>query len=311
MSTTTQKPPTPHAQAPQRTLQAILLVSAAVLVFACMDSTTKYLSMRYSVSLVVAARYVVNLIMLVVFFAPKFGLSLFVIRRKKLVWLRAISLSLASLCAGLALKTMPVAETTAIIYLAPFGVLLLSAPLLGEKVKLSGWIATVCGFLGLLLIARPGSGLSTSGIIYALLCAATTMIYHLLSRLLAKTESTEAMLFYTALAGSILFVAILPWSWQTPSLSELDVVLFISMGAFALGGHFLFTAAYRLAPASLLTPVNYVHLVWASLLGWLIFNHVPDFLSICGLVIIVASGAGTALWNHLRRGRSEGTLAPD
>ena len=301
MNTTVQSPQTPHKQAVQRTLPAILLVAAAVLVFACMDSTTKYLSVRYNVPMVVAARYLVNLIMLVVFFAPKFRRSLFLIKRKKLVWLRAISLAFASLFAGLALRAMPVAETTAIIYLAPFGVLLLSGPLLGEKVKISGWIATAFGFAGLSLIARPGGGLSTSGIIYALFCAAATIIYHLLSRLLAKTESTEAMLFYTALAGSILFVAILPWNWQTPTLSGLDAVLFISMGAFALGGHFLFTSAYRLAPASLLTPVNYLHLVWAALLGWLIFNHVPDAVSLCGLALIITAGAGTALWNHISR----------
>jgi drug/metabolite transporter (DMT)-like permease len=282
-------------------LRGVALVLAAVFVFACMDATTKHLAMGYNVPVVVAIRYIVNLVLVVAVFAPKHGWALTAINRKGLVWLRAVSLAFASLFAGLALKAMPVAETTAIIYLAPFGVLLLAGPLLGEKVRLSGWLATALGFLGLLLIVRPGAGLSTAGIVFALLCAAVTVIYHSFSRLLAKTESTEALLFYTALAGAVFFATLLPWNWHMAAPGKLDTLLFLAMGAFSLLGHFLFTAAYREAPASLLTPVNYMHLAWAALLGWLVFNHIPDGLSLLGIALVAAAGIGNALWNHFSK----------
>jgi drug/metabolite transporter (DMT)-like permease len=279
-------------------LRGVLLVLAAVFVFACMDATTKHLAMRYNVPLVVAVRYIVNFALVVAVFAPRYGWSLIAINRKRLVWLRALSLAIASLCAGLALKAMPVAETTAIIYLAPFGVLLISGPLLGEKVKLSGWLATAFGFVGLLLIVRPGSGLSAAGIGFALGCASVTVIYHSFSRLLARTETTAALLFYTALAGAIFFAGLLPWNLHGLKPGPLDTFLFLAMGGLALLGHFLFTAAYREAPASLLTPVNYMHLAWAALLGWLVFDHIPDGVSMLGIALVAAAGMGNAVWNH-------------
>lgn len=286
-----------HSHAPSA-LRGVLLVMAAVLVFACMDATTKHLTMRYNVPVVVAARYLVNFLLLLAVFAPKHGRSLLAIDRKGLVWVRALSLAFASLFAGLALNAMPVAETVAIIYLAPFGVLLLSGPLLGEKVTLSGWVATALGFVGLLLIVRPGAGLSFSGVIFALLCAGVTVIYHAFSRLLARTESTVALLFYTTLAGTVFFCALLPWNWQAPAPDALDAVLFLAVGGLAFLGHFLFTAAYREAPASFLTPVNYMHLAWAALLGWLVFAHVPDGVSLIGIALVALAGAGNAGWSH-------------
>jgi drug/metabolite transporter (DMT)-like permease len=205
---------------------------------------------------------------------------------------------------------MPVAETVAIIYLAPFGVLLLSGPLLGESVRLSGWLATAAGFTGLMLIVRPGSGLSSTGIVFALLCATASVCYHLLSRLLARTESTAAMLLFTAFAGVAIFGAMLPWNWRMPLPGMLDTVLFLAIGSLSLLGHFLFRAAYREAPATLLTPINYMHIAWAALLGWLFFQHVPDGPSLLGIALVALAGTGNALWNHFTKMRTPSPVAP-
>ena len=282
-------------------LKGVLLVMAAVLVFACMDSTTKHLATRYNVPLVVALRYLVNLGLLILFWGPKYGRGLYATERTGLVLLRALCLAVSSLCAGLALRLMPVAETTAIIYLSPFGVLLLAGPLLGEKVGWQGWLAAAEGFCGVLLIGRPGAGLDPLGITFATVTATFTVGYFLLSRILAKTETTHAMLFHVALLGTVLFGAMLPWNWTGPPFEILDLLLLASMGAMALGGHYLFTAAYQYAPASLLAPVNYMHLVWAGGLGWLVFDHVPDAVSLFGLALVAAAGSGIALWTHFSR----------
>ena len=238
-------------------LKGVLLVMAAVFVFACSDVVTKYLAMRHPVPLVLAIRYAVNLALLIVLFGPRFGRKLYFTNRTGMVLFRAACLVVSSLCMGLALKVMPVAEAVAIVYLAPFGVLLLGGRVLGEKPTWQGWLAAAVGFCGVLLICRLGAGLAPLGIVFALLTAAFTTVYFLLSRSLAATETTEAMLFYVALTGTIAFGAMLPWNWSGAAFPPLDVALLFGLGVIALTGHYFFTAAYRHAPASLLSPVNY------------------------------------------------------
>ncbi len=202
---------------------------------------------------------------------------------------------------------MPLGETVAITYLAPFLVMLMAMPLLGEKIAVAGWIGAAAGFLGVLLILRPGAGLDTPGVMFALLTAVASAAYHLLSRVLARTETTHALLFVTAAVGTVVFSAMLPWVWNGNWPNLPDFGLMLALGALAALGHALFTAAYREAPASLLAPVNYLHLVWAALLGWLVFDHAPDGLTALGMAVVTAAGASVALRTHLagRRGRRE------
>jgi drug/metabolite transporter (DMT)-like permease len=293
-------PARPHVPS---ALRGVLLIMAAVLVFACMDAVTKHLAMRYNAPLVVAVRYIVNLLLLIAIMAPRHGMELVKTKRTGMMVFRAVLLALCSLCAGLALQRMPVAETLAIVYLAPFGVMLLAGPLLGERVGLAGWLAAGAGFAGVLLIIRPGAGLDGLGVVFASLTAFMTVGYYLLSRVLAATESTLAMLFYSAVAGTVLLGATLPWHWYGPAPGTLDVILFLSIGGLALLGHALFTAAYREAPASFLSPVNYMHLVWVGLLGWLVFGHVPDALSLLGIAVIALSGAAIAIKSHTSKSK--------
>jgi drug/metabolite transporter (DMT)-like permease len=288
--------------AAQSVLRGVVLVAAAVLVFAFMDVATKHLATRYNVPLVMALRYLVMLGLLAVVVAMSGGRPLLRTQRTGLVLVRAACLALVSLCAGMALQRLPVPETVAMVYLAPFGVLLLAGPLLGERVGLFGWAAATAGFVGLLLIARPGGGLALAGVVFALLAAAATVGYQLLSRVLAPSNSTLAMLFYAALIGAVFFGAMLPWSWYGPAPTVFDVALFGAMGAMAGLAHFLFTAAYQDAPASLLAPVNYVHLVWAGGLGWIVFGHIPDGLSLLGMATVMAAGVAVGVRAH-RLGR--------
>lgn len=185
---------TPAANA----LKGVAFVVVGVLMFGLGDSLTKYLTERYPIPFVISFRYAINLVLLVAFLAPRHGIGLIRTNRTGLVLLRAGCLCLASLFTGLALRRMPVGETVAISYLAPIGVMILSGAILGEKVSLTGWIAAALGFAGVLLIARPGSGLDGLGVIYALIVAAASTAYHILSRLLVRSETTMAMLVLTA-----------------------------------------------------------------------------------------------------------------
>lgn len=278
----------------QNVFKGFLLVAAGLFLFACMDSTTKYLAAHYNVPFVVAVRYITQCLLMFVVLAPRHSGHLINTQRTGLVIIRSLSLCVASLFVGLALQRMPVAETTAINFLAPMLVVLLS-PLLGERISRTGWIAVIMGFLGVLLIVRPGSGLDMMGVVFAMFAVGANAAYQLLSRLLASTEKAVTLLFYTALVGSICFGLSLPWFWEHKLPSNLELALFLGTGVSGGLGHYLFTLAYRYAPASLLAPMLYLQLLWAGLLGWLIFDATPDGLSMLGMCIVAASGLLIAL----------------
>ncbi len=279
-----------HTSHPQHAFKGFLLAASGLLLFACMDSSTKYLAHHFNVPFVVAMRYITQCFLMFVVLAPRHSNRLIKTQRTGLVIVRAVSLSFASLFVGLALQRMPLAETTAINFLAPMLVVLLASPLLGERIGTLGWVAAIGGFMGVLLIARPGGGLDTFGILFALLGVLANTSYQILSRVLASSEKTITLLFYTALVGSICFGLALPWFWEHKTPTNLELVLFLVMGVSGGLGHYLFTFAFRFAPASLLAPVNYLQLLWAALLGWLIFDSTPDHLSILGMLIVAASG---------------------
>jgi drug/metabolite transporter (DMT)-like permease len=278
-----------------RPLKGILLVVLATFAFALADTITKQQATRHPAAVVMAVRYLVNLGLLTVFLAPAYGSSLWRTKRRGLVFLRGLSLALGSLLMALALKLMPVGETIAIVYLAPFAVMLLAIPLLGERVGPAGWTAAAFGFLGVLLIVRPGGGLDPLGVTLALVNAGFAAAYHLLTRLLARSESTIALLYQTALVGSVLFCVLALGSLDELAVTIIDLAMMTVLGALMTLGHFLFTAAYREAPASMLAPVNYLHLAWAGGLGWLIFDHLPDGWALAGMALVCASGAAIAI----------------
>jgi drug/metabolite transporter (DMT)-like permease len=283
----------------QSPLKGILLVLAAVLLFASMDAAGKHLVTKFNVPLIVTIRYAINLALLAVVLAPRHGAGLWQTKRTGLVVVRGLSLAAASLFAGLALQRMPVGETVAILYLQGFGVMIAAGYFLRERISVLGWIAAAVGFAGVLLIARPGGALAPMGVMFALICAAVSVVYILLSRLLAASESTMALLFHVALTGTIVFGLILPFNWQSFVFSRQDVLLLGFLGAAGTAGHFLLTSAYRFAPASMLAPFNYFHIAFAVLFGWLFYAHVPDATALGGMAMIALAGAAIALHTHL------------
>ena len=277
------------------TLRGFLLLALGLFLFCCLDCTTKYLVTHYNVPTVAAVRYMVHCLLMLVILAPRHSNQLITTQRTSLVIVRAIALVFTTLFVGLALQRMPLAETTCLVFIAPFFVVLLANPVLGEKVGTFGWFAVIIGFLGMLLIVRPGSGLNSWGILFALLGAVANATYQLMSRVLVSTEKAIALLFYTALIGSLCFGLLLPWYWEVKTPTQMELILFVMLGIFGGSGHYFFTLAYRYASASTLAPVTYLQLLWAALLGWLIFDTTPHGLSIIGMVIIAGSGMMIAL----------------
>ncbi|MES2543160.1 MAG: DMT family transporter [Pseudomonadota bacterium] len=280
-------------------LKGVVMVLAATLLFAGGDTLGKHLSLLYAATLVLSARYLINLVLVLVTMWPRHRSEVWRTQRTGLVLLRGLLLAVATITMLLALRVMPVAETVAIIYITPVLLMLASGPILNEKVSLLGWVCATLGFAGVLLIARPGSGLDTWGVVLCLLNAVLGTGYHLLTRILTRTETTMALLFHTALVGSVLSVGLtlIVGVDTLPTLPDVGMILVY--GTFATVGHLLLTSAYREAPASTLAPINYMHIAFATLLGWLVFQQLPDALGFVGMALIAVAGL-MAAWRASR-----------
>jgi drug/metabolite transporter (DMT)-like permease len=201
------------------------------------------------------------------------------------------------------LRYLPLAEASAITFLAPMLVVILSGPLLGERPTHARWVAVVAGFIGILILVRPGSAifhLATLLLVVAALCNA---LYFLMTRKLAD-ESAHTTLFYSALVGTVGLSLALPWQIEGVLPTVRDAALFLLLGLFAGLGHWFVISAYLLAPASLLTPFTYLQMVWATAYGFAIFGQLPDRWSALGMTIIVASGLWLALQERRRAPRA-------
>ena len=278
-----------------RPLLALGIVALCTMMFAVSDVFSKSLVERHPVALVVAVRYASSLALLFIFVWPRVRSKLWRTTRPWMVMGRGVTLTLASLTMGLALRLMPVGETISILYLSPFAVMLIGIPILGERVSPLGWFLAVLGFCGVLLILRPGSGLDPMGVLWALINASLATLFHLQTRILSRSESSIAMLFYVTWIGALGSAAM-----ALPNLPEtmpdtMDLAQMALLGALATSGHFLFAVAYGLAPASIVAPAGYLHLVWAALLGLVVFGHVPAALTVLGMVLILGAGVANAL----------------
>ncbi len=273
----------------QSKTRGIVLVLIATCLFAIHDGTSKYLISFFAIPVLIWARYLVNVLIVLVAAGPRMGRELIVTRRPSLMILRAMMLVGVSIFFQNALKKMPLAEATALAFMTPLIVALLAGPILGEKVRLKAWLATIAGFFGVLLIARPGGAMSATGVVYALSSALCFATYQVLTRKLSSTEPAMRLLFYTALLGTLSMSVIVPayWSAEMPSLKH--ALMITSLGFSATIGHFLLIRAFHITLASTLAPLLYSQLVWAMLLGIILFGHLPDLLTLAGMLIIGAS----------------------
>ena len=278
-----------------RPLTGVMLMLAALVCFALLDATSKHLSQIYSVPLLVWARYTLHCLMMVIVLAPSMRMKLIATQKPLTQVVRGTLLVAVTGFAMAAFRIMPLAEATALLFVAPLFVVMLSGPLLGERAGSLRWLAVSAGFGGTLLIAKPGGDLPIVGIALALTAAACYSLYQILTRRLSATESTITMLFYTALMGTAVMTLGLPWYWRGPIPGALDALMIASLGFFGGFGHLLLIRAFRHAPASTLSTFQYTQLIWATLFGWGFYHQLPDALAILGMLIVAGSGLMVAL----------------
>ena len=276
-------------------VRGILLMTAAVLCFALLDATAKHLSQTFPVPMLVWARYTLHCLLMLAFLAPSMRWKLITTRHPVKQVVRALLLVGVTGFAMAAFRRLPLAETTALLFITPLIVALLAGPFLGEKLRPLHWGASLCGFGGALLIARPGGVFDLPGIVLILAAAACYSVYQIQTRQLSPTENTLTMLFYTALIGTVSMTLGAPLYWGGPLPDWTDTLMIASLGIYGGTGHYLLIKAFRHAPATTLSPFLYVQLIWATLLGWLVYDHWPDGTTLLGMAIIAASSIALAL----------------
>lgn len=274
----------------------ILLILAAGLLLASQDALSKSLTAVYPLLLVVWLRYLSQSVLMLVLFAPRMGLNLLRTQRPWLQLVRGLSLVAITLLFYSALRFIPLGEATAVIFLAPLVVIVLSATWLKEHISRGLWLSVGVGLLGVLLIVRPGGALFTPAILLPLGAAFCFGLYQLLTRRLSSTDHPATSNFLSALVGTLSVSVLLPWFWQTPTL--VDGLLMATLGATAMTGHMLLTHAYRFGSAASLAPFTYVQIVTATVLGMLFFDHTPDIWAILGMAVIILSGVALAWSQH-------------
>jgi drug/metabolite transporter (DMT)-like permease len=176
-----------------------------------------------------------------------------------------------------------------ILFSVPFMVAALAGPMLGEWIGWRRWTAISVGFVGVLLVMRPGPLGFDAAVLLSVGSAICYAFYGIITRQLARTDSNDTTLFYTNLVGVLAMLPVVPFVWSVPANFWI-AGLMILLGVFGSFGHYLLIAGHRLAPASILSPFIYTQLVWAVMLGYLVFGDVPNQWTLAGAGIVIASG---------------------
>ncbi len=258
-----------------------------MLLFVTMDAVAKVLGATYPVNIVVWGRFFFHMLLLLVVFR----LSILTFLRSKKPTLQLLRSSLMVITTALfftGLAKSSLATATTMMFLSPIYVTILSIPLLGESVGVRRWLGVLAGFIGALIIIRPGSENVSTANLYLLAAPLSNALYQIMTRKAREHDNEKVSLVYTALIGAVVTTAIAPFNWQTPD--SMGWALLALAGLLGCVSHFCLIRAFRTAPASAVVPFSYTSLIWATLYGYILFNHLPDRFTLLGASIIISSG---------------------
>ena len=275
----------------------ILLMIITTIVFASQDGLSKYLATEYNVYMVVMIRYWFFAAFVISVSSQKTGGIKRVAKTKSPI--RQIFRSLilvAEMCITiLAFTLLGLAETHAIFASYPLIIAMLSGPILGEYVGWRRWLAICVGFIGILIILNPGNGIFSPYALVPLAGAILFALYGLLTRYVGQYDNSSTSFFWTGVVGSIAMTIIGLNYWDPVSKSDWSIMLLLS--ASGVVGHYLLIKCYEVAEASAVQPFAYLQLIWASMIGIIIFGEQITTNVLIGACIIVGAGLFT-LWRE-------------
>lgn len=259
----------------------------SVLIASGMDAISKYLGQTYPVPQIVWARYIFQAVVVILALWPRLPV-LVRTQRLGMQLLRSAMLLGATVTFLFGLQRIPLAEASSILFLAPLIVTALSLPFLREYVGARRWAAVFLGFVGALIVIRPGGGFLHIWAVFPLVTAFLYALYMVTTRQLSRTDSSLTTLIYTASVGTLVMSAVVPFVWVAPDAQ--GWVLMVVLGVMGGANHLALILAFKAAPAAVVSPFDYSRLIWATILGFLLFNDLPDVWTITGAALIVGSG---------------------
>ncbi len=266
----------------------IAYMAAGMFLFSAVDTQAKFLTDTLHPIQIVWTRQSGLLIGVLILLALRGGAVLRT-ARPVLQILRGGMAAASAVLFVTAISFVPLADAVAVSFVAPFMVTVLGALVLGEAVGIRRWTAVAIGFLGAMIVMRPGLGVIHPAVMLVLAAAALFALRQVLSRVLSGTDRTMTTVAYTALVGSLLLTVPLPFVWQWPA-TGLEVALLVSIALLAALAELLVIKALEVAQAVVLAPLHYTLLIWGTLYGYLVFNQLPDLWTWIGAGIIVATG---------------------
>jgi drug/metabolite transporter (DMT)-like permease len=275
------------ANRPSDVRRGIYWIVLSTVLLAVVNAAVKVLTEDYPVIEVAWARMTFNVLFLIVLFRHRLPAVMKTARPARQL-LRSLLMGVATMFIFTSLHLVPLANFTALMFLAPIIVTALSMPWLKERVGPHRWAAVVTGFIGALIIARPDLSAPRAADVVPLATATLLAFYYLSTRWIIRVDNAMTTLVYTPLVGTLMFSLAVPFVWVTPDLE--GWLLMAAIGLLGLGAHFALIKAFEAAPAATVIPFNYLGLVWATVLGFVVFAHLPDGWTLFGAAIIVAGG---------------------
>jgi drug/metabolite transporter (DMT)-like permease len=271
--------------------KAVLLMCTAVTLFACLDTTAKYLGGQLGVptSEIVWVRFVGQALLMAMILGPRAIPSLLKTQRPALQLTRSLLMAATTAFNFIAVQYLRLDQTISIAFLAPLVVAALAGPLLGEYVGWRRALAIVVGFTGVLIVVRPGFAEFHPAFLASLVSMTAYALFMIVTRKLSDVDPPLVTLFYALIVGAVAgaIFAIPEWVWPA---STFECLLLLATGALGGTGHYLLIHAYRLAPASSVSPFLYFQLLSMIALEHIVFGESPDRWSLIGSAVVVASG---------------------
>jgi drug/metabolite transporter (DMT)-like permease len=280
-------------------LRGILLSLAATCIFSCNDALATWLTQYHPVPQLVWARFSFQFLLMLALFRPSRPLALLRTQRPVLQVVRSLLLLGSSLLFFMAIRYIPLADAAAIGQASPLIATLLAVVFLGERIGVRRIVAILVGFLGVLLILRPGVGVMHPAALFALGVAVAYAAFQIVTRKLGATEAPMNTLFWSAVVGTAVMSAVVPLFWSEASLAHWAMMAV--MGIIGGGGHYLVIRAFRLAPVGVLAPFSYFQLIVSAIMGYVVFDQFPDAWTILGAGVLTLSGLYVLYRETVRR----------
>jgi len=272
----------------------ILLIVLATLSFASLDTATKHATRLAPVLMLLWFRYLFQAVVTFALRVPVQGRALLKTPNPRFQALRGVLLLITSCCSFFGLQYLPVGEFTAMVMLSPLVATALAAWVLKNRVSPRRWVLMATGLLGVVLVVRPGGQVFSWALLFPVLLVSTYAWFQVLTSRLSGEENPYTTHFYTGLAGTVIMTPIAVFNWDTAALVTYWP-WFMLVGFLGTFGHLMLIRAYMRASAVVLTPYLYAQIAFATLFGWLVFDHVPDALAWWGIAVIAASGVANAV----------------